>query len=278
MSSIFIVIYIDHDVALKIVKQITFIILLTNKLNLRLIKAFDYVQRFNLKIRHKFEIQHVIFDAFSRFASFNIETQLQNYENEFNVFFIVTLIEMNNDFRFRILKNYQKKFHEKKSSICWIKRIIFVLKTKLLFHFFENQNLFFVRTILLLTFMFSCYANYVFFDFSLTKFLIQCTTRSINTMIFTSIISDWFSYTSYEIYFFNFAFIYVIVLIVKYIKFVDINHTIFYNRYCRYRFFFHILTINFIFVLFKTKNDFNIEMFIICKHSKRIIYILKKII
>ena len=55
-SLIFIVIYIDHDVVLKIVKQITFITLSTNKLNLRLIKAFDYVQRFNLKIRYKFEI------------------------------------------------------------------------------------------------------------------------------------------------------------------------------------------------------------------------------
>ena len=72
-SSIFIVIYIDHNVVLKIVKQITFIISSTNKLNLRLIKTFDYVQRFNLKIRHKFEVQHVIFDVFSRFASFNTE-------------------------------------------------------------------------------------------------------------------------------------------------------------------------------------------------------------
>ena len=54
--SIFIIIYIDHDVVLKSVKQITFIILSTNKLNLRLIKTFDYIQRFNLKIRYKFEI------------------------------------------------------------------------------------------------------------------------------------------------------------------------------------------------------------------------------
>ena len=69
-------IYIDHDVVLKIIKQITFIISLTNKLNLRLIKAFDYVQRFNLKIRYKFEIQFVIFDVFSRFANFNTEIQL----------------------------------------------------------------------------------------------------------------------------------------------------------------------------------------------------------
>ena len=109
-SSIFIIIYIDHDVVLKIVKQITFIILSTNKLNLRLIKAFDYKQRFNLKIRYKFEIQHVIFNVFSRFANFNIEIQLQNHENKFDVFFIVILIEINNDFRFRILKNYQKNF------------------------------------------------------------------------------------------------------------------------------------------------------------------------
>ena len=109
-SSIFIIIYIDHDIALKIVKQITFIISSINKLNLRLIKIFNYVQRFNLKIRYKFEIQHVIFDVFSRFANLNIEIQLQNYENEFDVFFIVILIEMNENFRFRILKNYQKKF------------------------------------------------------------------------------------------------------------------------------------------------------------------------
>ena len=135
---IFIMIYIDHDVVLKIVKQITFIISSTNKLNLRLIKTFDYVQRFNWKIRYKFKTQHVIFDVFSRFANFNIEIQLQNYKNEFNVLFIVILIKINNDFRFRILKNYQKKIHEKKSSICWTKKIIFVLKTKLFFHFFEN--------------------------------------------------------------------------------------------------------------------------------------------
>ena len=109
-SSIFIVIYIDHDVTLKIVKQITFTTSLTNKLNLRLIKAFDYVQRFNLKIRYKLKIQHVIFDVFSRFTNFNTEIQLQNYENELDVFFIVILIEMNDDFRFRILKNYQKNF------------------------------------------------------------------------------------------------------------------------------------------------------------------------
>ena len=129
-----------------------------------------------------------------------------------------------------------------------------------------------------MTFMLSYHANYVFSKFSLTKFLIQYTTLLMNTMIFTSVMNDWFFYISYEIYFLNFAFIYVIVQIVKYIKLVNINYTIYYNRYCRHQFFFHILTINFILVLFKTKNDLNIKMFVICKHNKRIIYILKKII
>ena len=112
-SIIFTIIYIDHDVVLKIVKQTSFTTFSIDKLNLRLIKTFDYVQRFNLNIRYKFETQYVIFDAFSRFANFNTEIQFQNYENEFDVFFIANLIEINNDFRRRILKNYQKKIMKK---------------------------------------------------------------------------------------------------------------------------------------------------------------------
>ena len=109
-SIIFTIIYIDHDVALKIAKQTSFTTFSTNKLNLRLIKAFDYVQRFNLNIRHKSEIQHVIFDVLSRLASFNTKIQLHDHESELNVLFIASLIKINNDFRRRILKNYQKKF------------------------------------------------------------------------------------------------------------------------------------------------------------------------
>ena len=142
-SSIFIIIYIDHDIALKIVKQITFIISSINKLNLRLIKIFNYVQRFNLKIRYKFEIQHVIFDVFSRFANLNIEIQLQNYENEFDVFFIVILIEMNENFRFRILKNYQKKFSWKKIVDLLNKKNNFCFKNKVFFSFFRKSKFIF---------------------------------------------------------------------------------------------------------------------------------------
>ena len=53
VSQFFIIIYIDHDATLNIAKQTSLFIIFTNKFNLRLIKAFDYFQRFNLNIRHK---------------------------------------------------------------------------------------------------------------------------------------------------------------------------------------------------------------------------------
>ena len=59
----FIIIFIDHDAALNIAKQINMIITSINKLNLRLIQTFDYIQRFKLKFRHHSKKQHVVSDA-----------------------------------------------------------------------------------------------------------------------------------------------------------------------------------------------------------------------
>ena len=50
-----IIIYIDHDVAIDIAKQATLIIIFVNKLNFRLMRAFDYIQRFNLDIKYKLD-------------------------------------------------------------------------------------------------------------------------------------------------------------------------------------------------------------------------------
>lgn len=49
------IIFIDYDAILEIVKQTSLITTLMNKLNLRLIRVFDYIQRFELELRHKFE-------------------------------------------------------------------------------------------------------------------------------------------------------------------------------------------------------------------------------
>ena len=138
-----IVIYINHDVVLKITKQISLIISFINKLNLRLVRVFDYFQRFNLNIRHKFDKQHIIFNALSRLIFNNINFVLRKFideekldiltctltkfltndeflindtfltneksfaENNEFMLFIIFLIEMSSDFKQQILKNYK---------------------------------------------------------------------------------------------------------------------------------------------------------------------------
>ena len=103
-------IYIDHDAALNIAKQTFLSIIFTNKLNFRLIRIFDYLQRFNLNIRHKSNKQHIVLDVLSRLTSTNIIelTHQQLVANdELDIFFTTSLIEMNDEFRNKIFKNYQ---------------------------------------------------------------------------------------------------------------------------------------------------------------------------
>ena len=104
------IIYIDHDAILKIVNQIIFIISSIEKLNFRLIKTFDYIQRFNLKIRHKSNKQHIVSNVLFKLINVNINSSNHN-ENEFDVLFIVLLIEMNFVFRQRIFDDYKTDFN-----------------------------------------------------------------------------------------------------------------------------------------------------------------------
>lgn len=69
------VIYTDHGAALRIAKQTTLTTSSTNKLNLRLIRASDYIQRFrNIEFRYKLGSRHVVPDALSRLS----HTQAKN--------------------------------------------------------------------------------------------------------------------------------------------------------------------------------------------------------
>ena len=105
-----IVIYTNHDSTLEIVKQISFIISSIDKFNLRFVRASNYIQRFNLDIRHKSDKQHIVSDALSRLISFNDNIKKSFDENELNALFITTLIEMKKVFRNRLLKDYIKNF------------------------------------------------------------------------------------------------------------------------------------------------------------------------
>ena len=100
------IIYIDHDATLEIANQTIFTISSTDKLNFRLVRAFDYIQRFNLKIRHKLDKQHIVSDALFRLISVNINSS-RHEKDELDALFTVSLVEMNFVFKQRILNDYK---------------------------------------------------------------------------------------------------------------------------------------------------------------------------
>ena len=109
-----IIVYIDHDVALSIFKQISMIIISIDKLNLRLVRTSNYIQRFDLKLRHKSEKTHIISDALSRLISIDIIVEL--VEDKLNALFIIAVIDLNEVFRKRIMNEYIIDLNWKKIS------------------------------------------------------------------------------------------------------------------------------------------------------------------
>ena len=65
----FIVIYIDYFVIVSISKQIILITFNIDKLNLRFVRASQYLFNFNIIIRHKFNKFNVILNALSRLSN-----------------------------------------------------------------------------------------------------------------------------------------------------------------------------------------------------------------
>ena len=93
-----IIIYTNYNFALDIAIQITLSTNFTNKLNLKLIRVFDYIQHFNLKIRYKFDKQHIVLNVLFKFFSDNVKLKIINNKNELNALFTVFLIEINEVF------------------------------------------------------------------------------------------------------------------------------------------------------------------------------------
>ena len=117
---------------MNLTKQISKTTCSTNKLNLRLIRVSNYIQRFNLNIRHKSKKQHVVLNALSRLTSLNIFFKIN--EKKLNVFFIINFVKINEFFHNRLLKSYNNDF-------AW-KKIFNFLKTQ---KNVENNAFFFYR-------------------------------------------------------------------------------------------------------------------------------------
>ena len=102
------IIYTNHEVAFNIVSQTTLFIIFIDKLNFKFIRVFDYIQRFNLNIRYKFNKQHIVSNVLFKLLNNNIE--FKNVDN-LNVLFIASLIEINKIFRKRLLNDYKFDFN-----------------------------------------------------------------------------------------------------------------------------------------------------------------------
>ena len=117
----FIVIYINHDVTLDIIKQITFSFSSTNKLNFRLVRVSDYIQRFDLNIRHKSNKSHLVSNVLFKLINLN-DSQTSSKEEldafftlvdvntihfDVDVYFTCSLVKMNDVFRQKILNDYK---------------------------------------------------------------------------------------------------------------------------------------------------------------------------
>lgn len=63
------VVYTDHGSIVQIVKQASLTNSSTDKLNLRLVRASEYLQRFTLDVRHKAGRTNYVLDALSRLAA-----------------------------------------------------------------------------------------------------------------------------------------------------------------------------------------------------------------
>ena len=101
------IIYTDHAAAVGIVRQSSMNTTSTEKLNLRLIRASEYLQRFRIEVRHKPGKTNIIPDALSRLASrsYRSETDESILDVEG---FPVSVVSVSEAFRKRLLEGYQE--------------------------------------------------------------------------------------------------------------------------------------------------------------------------
>ena len=107
-----VIVFTDHSATIDIVKQSSLNSVSTLRLNLRLVRASQYLQRFDLDVRHKPGKSNVIPDALSRLSSSNESHPVQPEFAELDALqasyaYTTTLVEMSHDFKQRIVAGYE---------------------------------------------------------------------------------------------------------------------------------------------------------------------------
>ena len=105
------IVHTDHSATIGIAKQTTLSTTSTDKLNLRLIRAADYIQRFNLDLRHIAGKTNIVPDALSRLTvNPPFSTKPNGEEGELDMLtaynYETVFVEMRQDLREELVKAY----------------------------------------------------------------------------------------------------------------------------------------------------------------------------
>lgn len=109
------IVYTDHAATLAIARQTTLTTSSTDKLNLRLIRASQYLSQFRLEIRHKAGRLHLVPDALSRLQARRNRTTLEATTEDEGILDTLTVkgypiatVEIDDDFKTRVQEGYEK--------------------------------------------------------------------------------------------------------------------------------------------------------------------------
>ena len=102
------IIHTDHGASVGIAKQTSLTTSSTDKLNLRLVRASEYLQRFDLDIRYKPGKQHIVPDALSRLSNAGTSTSDRS-EAELDALYAYTtsLVELDEQFKTKLREGYK---------------------------------------------------------------------------------------------------------------------------------------------------------------------------
>ena len=100
----------DHSAILDIMKQSSITATSsTVRMNVRLVRASQFLRQYRLDVRHKPGKEHIIPDALSRLASTNVDTKCTAPEySELDVLYTATMVGMSEDFRRRLVEGYRQ--------------------------------------------------------------------------------------------------------------------------------------------------------------------------
>ena len=98
---------IDYFAIFNIIKQ-NFIIFTTStmRINIKLIKTFQFLRQFDLDIKYKLKKKHIMLNVLSKLININIDVSISKNHFELDALFTITLMQINFNFYNKYVQKY----------------------------------------------------------------------------------------------------------------------------------------------------------------------------